>query len=80
MKYIKTFERIEEGVGEIPFDTLLIVEVKTIEKKDGKWKEMMSKFAGWRDSKSMPNDIGLWRGDQFRSIPINQIEKFWVAE
>jgi hypothetical protein len=80
MKYLKTFENIEEGIGDVPFDTLLIVEVKTIEKKEGEWKETMNKFAGWRDSRTMPNDITLWRGTQFRSIPINQIKKYWVAK
>jgi len=55
MKYLKTFENIEEGIGDVPFDTLLIVEVKTIEKKEGEWKETMNKFA------ALEEEIKEWK-------------------
>ena len=77
MKYLKLFETAAElGNGEIPFDTLLVVEVSLIERINGKYEEKDINFAGWCDSKSMPNDISIWKGSSVRGILIGQIKKY----
>jgi hypothetical protein len=80
MKYLKTFEGIEEGAGEIPFDKLVIVEIKTIFKSGGVWHEQKEKFAGIRSSIQFPNDIAVWKGGLSKTVPCKEIKKFWVVE
>lgn len=80
MVYLKKFEKFEEGIGEIPFDKLVIVEVEVIVKSSGVWHEEFEKFAGIRSSIQFPSYISIWKGGLSRIISCKEIKRFWVVE
>lgn len=78
MKHLKKFEGVESS-GEVPFDTLIIIEVKTIFKSDGVWHDKIEKFAGIRNSTRFSADVEIWRGGRSQMMPVDKVKKFWVV-
>jgi len=78
MKHLKKFEMIET-FGDVPFDTLIIVEVKTVFKSEGVWHDKLEKFAGIRNSTRFPGDVEIWRGGRSQMMPVEKVKKFWIV-